>query len=135
MKKIFVFFAFMFGFLVVDAQDPIFLNTNHSLLYLNPSFAGSNGGIRNQLSYRNQWPNLSGNFVTYLNSFDAYIKPLNAGIAVSYLHDDIARGLLKTNRINLVYAQHFNLFENKLKIVDFIEYYRQLSLYNIKKNR
>ena len=50
----------------------------------------------------------NGVFGQTLNSFDAYIKALNAGIAVSYLHDDIGRGTLKTDRINL--------FENKLKI-------------------
>jgi type IX secretion system PorP/SprF family membrane protein len=113
-----VFFSFLFD---AYSQDPVFLNTNQSLIYLNPSFAGSNGGIRNQLSYRNQWPGLSSKYITTLNNFDAYIKPLKAGIAISYLHDDIGSGILKTNVISVSYAQHFNFLKDKLKIIPSVQ--------------
>ena len=117
MRKICFLYFILFVFAKGFSQDPLFTNTTQSLVYLNPSFAGSNGGIRNQLSYRDQWPNLSGTYFTYLNSFDAYIKPLKGAIAVSVLHDDASRGLLKTDVLNLVYAQHFSLFGGKLKII------------------
>lgn len=117
MRKICFLFFSIFVFAKGFSQDPLFTNTSQSLVNLNPSFAGSNGEIRNQLSYRNQWPNLSGTYVTYLNCFDAYIKPLKGAIAVSVLHDDASRGLLKTDVLNLVYAQHFSLFDGKLKII------------------
>jgi len=95
----------------------MFLNTNQSLIYLNPSFAGTNGYIRNQASYRNQWPNQTGNFITYLNSFDAFIKPLNGGIAISLLSDIQAHGTLKRTCFSLAYAQHFSFIKGKLKII------------------
>ncbi len=101
----------------LNAQDPIFTNSQQSLLYLNPSFAGSNGFIRNQFAYRNQWPNLSGTYVTYLNSFDAYIKPIRGGLGISASLDDQAKGTLKTSRLDLTYAQHFSLLEGKLIII------------------
>lgn len=67
-------FGLVFGLIKpLEAQDPIFLNANHSLLNLNPSFAGSNGGFRNQFSFRNQWPSLSGRYHTYINSADVYL--------------------------------------------------------------
>ena len=116
MKKIFIFFAATSTFLSYS-QDPIFLNTNQSLVYLNPSFAGSNGGVRDQLSYRSQWPGLSSNYVTYLNSFDVYIKPLKAGVAVSVIHDDAGRGTLKTRQFSITYAQHLSFADGKLKII------------------
>ena len=66
--------AFVFK---TQAQDPLFTNNQQSLLYLNPSFAGSNGFMRYQTVYRNQWPNLSSPYVTFYNSFDSYIKRIN----------------------------------------------------------
>ncbi|MBA3681834.1 MAG: PorP/SprF family type IX secretion system membrane protein [Bacteroidetes bacterium] len=99
------------------SQDPLFFNPNQSLVYLNPSFAGSNGGIRNQFYYRNQWPNLSGTYATYVNSFDAYIKPIKGGIAFSALRDNQAHGTLITDVLSLSYAQHISLLDGKLKII------------------
>ena len=132
--------SILFIFLIVfvfntKAQDPLFTNTQQSLLYLNPSFAGSNGFIRNQFAYRNQWPNLSGTFVSYLNSFDAYIKPIRGGIGLSLFLDDEAKGTLKTSRFDLTYAQHFSLMEGKLKIIPSIQAtYLKLSLDKTKLN-
>ncbi len=99
------------------SQDPLFANTQQSLVYLNPSFAGSNGFIRNQFAYRNQWPELSGNYVTYLNSFDMYLKPLKGGFHFSSVHDDQAHGTLMTDVFSLGYAQHFSFNDGKLKII------------------
>src|ERR1043166_8828641 len=74
----------------VSAQDLFFMNQNQSLLATNPSFAGSNGGLRAQLGYRNQWPNLSGRYVCYYAAVDGYVKPLKAGIGLSALTNDQA---------------------------------------------
>ena len=103
--------------LKIFAQDPIFTNTNQSLIHLNPSFAGSNGFLRYQSNTRSQWYNLSGSYLTYYNSVDVYIKPTNGGMALTYTRDDQAKGTLITDRLDLTYAQHFNLFEKKLKII------------------
>jgi|GEM_PF-1718418 len=121
MKKILIFFATLSCVLTVNGQDPHFLNTNQSLVYLNPSFAGTNGYIRNQASYRNQWPNLSGNYKTYLNTFDAYVKPLKAGVAVSLMSDDQLSGTLKVTTASLVYAQHISCMDGNLKVIPSVQ--------------
>ncbi len=121
MRKICFLFFIIFVFAKGFSQDLLFTNTQQSLVYLNPSFAGSNGGIRNQLSYRNQWPNLSGTYVTYLNCFDAYIKPIKGGVSFSAMMDDQARGTLITNGLSISYAQHIYLFDDKLKIIPSIQ--------------
>ncbi|MCW3075814.1 MAG: hypothetical protein JWO32_423 [Bacteroidetes bacterium] len=89
------------------AQDPLFTSTQQSLAYLNPSFTGSNGIIRNQAAFRNQWPQLSGSYVTFLNSTDVYLKRIKGGLAFTYLHDDQARGTLTTDVYSLAYAVFF----------------------------
>lgn len=106
----------------VNAQDPVYTNTQQSLVALNPSFAGSNGLFRYQSTTRSQWYNLSGSYLTYYNSVDAYIKPTKGGIALSYTRDDQAKGTLVTDRIDLTYAQHFSFINKKLKVIPSIQF-------------
>ena len=117
MRKIYFLYFVALVFAKGFSQDPLFTNTSQSLMYLNPSFAGSNGGIRNQFSYRLQWPLYERTYTTYLNSFDAYIKSINGAVSVSVLRDDALQGQLKTDAINAVYAQYFSLFDGKLKVI------------------
>ena len=49
----------------VYAQDPQFTQFYANPLYLNPAFAGTARCPRICMNYRNQWPNLSGTYVTY----------------------------------------------------------------------
>lgn len=112
MKKFALLFCGLLAFSVVRAQDPFFPNTNQSLIYLNPSFAGSNGFIRNQAVYYNQrWP-----FVTYMNAFDAYIKKAKGGVSFSAMGDNQLAGTLKTTYLSASYAQYVTL-GRKLKVV------------------
>lgn len=109
---------FVLGFsLNAFSQDPVFTNTHQSLVALNPSFAGSNGLLRYQSNTRNQWYNLSGSYLTFYNSVDMFIKPTNGGLALTYTRDDQSRGTLVTDRIDLSYAQHFNLLNKKLQLI------------------
>jgi type IX secretion system PorP/SprF family membrane protein len=107
--------ALLFSLLQLNSQTPEFNNTQHSLVYMNPSFSGSNGFIRNQTVYRNQWPNLSGTYVFYNTVVDGYIKSINGGISLSAFSDNVARGLIKQNKLSLAYAQYFHRDE-----IDFI---------------
>lgn len=110
--------VFLLGFcLNAFAQDPLLTNVHQSLIHLNPSFAGSNGLLRYQSNSRAQSYNLSNPYLTYYNSIDVFIKPINGGIALTYLRDDQTNGTLVTDRIDLTYAQHFSLFDKKLKII------------------
>jgi type IX secretion system PorP/SprF family membrane protein len=93
----------------LNAQDHQFQNHNTSLIQLNPSFAGSNEGLRNQFSYRNQWPNLIGTVQSFYNSSDFFVKSINGGFALTLFAEDWARGTLKDNRVELAYAQHVRL--------------------------
>ncbi len=127
---------FFFGFcLNVFGQDPLFTNTNQSLVHLNPSFAGSNSLLRYQSTGRSQWYNLSSSYLTYYNSIDVFIKPIRGGLALTYTRDDQAKGTLVTDRIDLTYAQHLSFFDKKLKIIPSVQIsYFQKTLDNTKLN-
>jgi hypothetical protein len=74
MKKILFSLLFSFNCLVLLAQDPTFTQFYANPVYLNPALAGSSGCPRVALNYRNQWPQLTGNYVTYAASYDSYFK-------------------------------------------------------------
>ncbi len=95
---------FLMVFAVAQAQDIQFTQFYANPLFLNPAFAGSNYCPRVCINYRNQWPNLSGTYVTYSVSYDRYIKALAGGIGILVTKDDQARGTLKTTTASFMYA-------------------------------
>lgn len=127
----------------VMAQDPQFTQFYANPTYLNPAFAGTARCPRICLNYRNQWPNLSGTYVTYAASYDQHIDAISGGLGINVMQDDQARGTLKTTAVNLMYsyllpvtrefslklalqAGYFqkSLDKNKLNFGDMIDYRR-----------
>jgi type IX secretion system PorP/SprF family membrane protein len=92
--------------LISMGQDADFLNTNQSLISLNPSFAGSSGGLRDQLSYTDDRSGYY-RFATLQNTMDFYVKPLKAGIGLSLVLDDAY--MITTGLVQLSYAQHLQI--------------------------
>jgi type IX secretion system PorP/SprF family membrane protein len=103
------------------SQDAFFTGTNQSLIYLNPSFAGTNGFVRYQSVFRLQDFNSRMSSRTVYSGLDAYIKALKAGIAFSYLNDNQAKGLLTTSAPRFCYAQHIYVYNNALKIIPAVQ--------------
>jgi len=112
MKKI--KYLFILCFLVsnqqeVFAQDPTFTQFYANPLYLNPAFAGSNKCPRISMNYRNEWPNLSGNYVTYSTSYDKYVKNIKGGIGLLATYDQQGRGTISTSMLGLIYSYHLKV--------------------------
>jgi type IX secretion system PorP/SprF family membrane protein len=111
---------------LTQGQEMNILQTNQSLVALNPSFAGSNGLLRNQLSCRNQWPNISWNYVRCVNTFDTYLRPIKAGIAVTGDYETQGAGLMKNTGFGVAYAQYIKLKSERAKIIPSVQaIYRQ----------
>ncbi len=92
-----------------EAQDPEFSQFYANKLYLNPAFAGTNGGPRFSLSYRNQWPSVQGNFVTYSASYDQHFDAVGGGIGFQVWHDRAGEGNLQTTVPSAMYSYHLNV--------------------------
>ncbi len=88
------------------AQDPHFTQFYANPLYLNPAFAGTAWCPRLVSNYRNQWPGLSGTYVTYAASYDQHIEAISGGIGISVMHDRAGEGTLNSNRFNAAYSYH-----------------------------
>ena len=98
---ILVFTVFLFD---LKAQDPQFTQFYANPLYLNPAFAGTARCPRICMNYRNQWPNLTGNYVTYSVSGDLHVDALAGGVGILVTTDDQAHGTLKTTNASLIYS-------------------------------
>ena len=88
----------------LQAQDPQFTQFYANPLYLNPAFAGTARCPRIVMNYRNQWPNLSGTYVTYSASYDQHIDALSGGLGIRVMQDDQAHGTLKSTNVHLMYS-------------------------------
>lgn len=86
------------------AQDPQFTQFYANPLYLNPAFTGSSKCPRVVMNYRNQWPALSGTFVTYAASYDQYVGALSGGLGLQLLHDQAGEGTIKLTSASGFYA-------------------------------
>jgi type IX secretion system PorP/SprF family membrane protein len=104
MKKIVLLCVLSLNVLTSLAQDPTFTQFYANPLYLNPALAGSYGCSRFALNYRNQWPQLSGNYLTYSASYDQYFKNISGGFGVLATHDQQGQGTIQTTMLGGVYS-------------------------------
>jgi type IX secretion system PorP/SprF family membrane protein len=102
------------------AQDLSLPNSNYALIHLNPSFAGSNGGIRNQFASQVMRSEFSGSPWGFVNTIDAYLNCLNAGLAVSVSANQI--GPLLNRKAGVTYAQYLSFYGGKVKLVPSIQF-------------
>lgn len=111
MKK----FTYILTFLLISvnslllAQDPIFSQFYAAPLYLGPSFAGGNGETRVIVNFRDQWPKLPGDYITYAVSIDHFMQKFNSGVGLLLFRDQTAGGLLTTTNLGLNYNYNFNI--------------------------
>ena len=88
----------------VQAQDPEFTQFYANPLYLNPAFAGTARCPRLVMNYRNQWPGLSGTFVTTSASYDQHVESIQGGLGLLVTNDRAGKGTLNTTRVSGIYS-------------------------------
>lgn len=100
----------------VKAQDPQFGHFYTNSILYNPAFTGNTDLGRFALSYRNQWPGIPGNFVSYAGSYEHFAGTINSGFGLQFLNDKAGSGGLTTTGINLSYAYQM-VFSRKLAMM------------------
>ena len=92
----------------LKSQDVHFSQSAVGNVNLNPALAGNDSIGRVGIVYRNQWPNLSGNYVTTSVNGYQYISKLNAYAGINYINDNQANTFY-TNIYSLFYVQNINI--------------------------
>lgn len=95
--------SLLFG-LAAQAQDPQFTQFYANPLYLNPAFAGTARCPRVVLNYRNQWPGLTGTFVTGSASYDQHVDGVMGGLGLLVTNDQAGKGTLNTTTVSGIYS-------------------------------
>lgn len=110
----------------VKAQDPEFTQFYANQLYLNPAFAGSHNCPRVNVNYRNQWPGLSGTFVTHSVSYDQGLRFVKGGGGGLLITNDVAAKTLSTLNVSGIYAQQFPITRQlSLRLGAQVTYYQK----------
>lgn len=102
----------MIAYKSAKAQDPEFTQFYANPLYLNPALAGSNICPRVAINYRNQWPGISGTYVTTSASIDRYVFGIKSGIGLLVTNDNAAQGTLKTTNVSAIYSKQIQVTRN-----------------------
>jgi len=105
MKKFFLFLIVFFISFMGVSQDLEFTQFYANPLYLNPAFAGSHGCPRIAMNYRDQWPSLSGSYVSYSVAYDQYFDGISGGLGI-ILVNDVQAKTINTSSGSLVYSHH-----------------------------
>ncbi len=112
----------------VKAQDPQFTQFYANPLYLNPALAGSNICPRVCINYRDQWPGITGTYVTTSVSFDRYLFGIKSGIGVLVTNDRAGGGTLNTTNISAIYSKQIQITRSFAINAGFKATYGQKSL-------
>ncbi len=102
--KIILFIICFISLKPIQAQDPEFTQFYANPLYLNPAFAGSNICPRITMNYRNQWPGISGTYVTTSISADRFVYGIKSGIGILVMNDRAGQGTINTTNISGIYS-------------------------------
>lgn len=114
-------------------QDPLFTQFYAAPVYLSPSLAGAHGQTRIILNFRDQWPKLPGDYVTYALSVDTYLDKYRSGVGLQLLRDNAAGGLVNITNIGLNYNYNFDI-SRKWKLAPGIQVYyysRNINYYKL----
>lgn len=91
------------------AQDPTFTQFYANPVYMNPALAGSSGCPRVALNFRNEWPQLTGNYVTYAAAYDSYFKNISGGVGLVAMHDMQGQGTIQTSMLGASYSYYLKV--------------------------
>ncbi|GAB4376950.1 MAG: type IX secretion system membrane protein PorP/SprF [Salibacteraceae bacterium] len=112
-RRNFISFFFLIGMAGgAVCQEPQFSQYYSAPLYLNPGFAGNTIQGRAVMNYRNQWPAMPGQFVTYAASLDYNLEAYNSGVALSLEHDKAGSAALRYTNIGFHYSYTIRVSRN-----------------------
>ena len=109
MKKELCAFILLIISLSINSQDNHYSQFYANKIYLNPAFSGTSVCPRAILGFRDQWPGINGEYVSYTVSYDQSLNGLGLGILIN--GDDAGRGVLKTNNFSTIMSPKIGIYK------------------------
>jgi type IX secretion system PorP/SprF family membrane protein len=116
------------------SQDFHFTGFMHNQVYINPAYVAMPVMNEFSMTYRNQWPGMEANFVTYGAAFIQPMSVINSGIGVAFIRDMEAGGVFSRTSANLFYGYSFEA-SRELQVYTGLEasyVYRQFTPENLR---
>ncbi len=88
----------------IKGQDIQYSQYYANPLYLNPALTGTGDNTRGIINFRDQWPTLSGKYVSYSASGDHYSPNINSGFGAFLLHDRIGSAKITSSSFGVSYS-------------------------------
>lgn len=114
-----------FGVINCLGQDAGYSQSFANQLWLNPGYAGNHISPRISLSFRDQWPGIQSNYITYSIQYDQPVDFMHGGIGFIAMNDIQGDGTLRTTNLAAIYSYHLQasdeLFFNAGLQVGFIQ--------------
>ena len=104
--------AFLLCSGLAAAQDAHFSQQYASKMRLNPAYTGLTAEAAANVSYRNQWPSLSGTFVSNHLSGEMQIKESKSSVGILLLHDKAGSSALTQFELSGLYSYHTKISKN-----------------------
>lgn len=94
---------------IVRGQDALFSQFYANSLYYNPAFAGSSGLNRISINYRDHWPELSSDFISYRASYDQPVELLHGGFGIQAFSDEMGDAAFRRFSAAFIYTYHLRV--------------------------
>jgi len=107
--KYFYFSLILLFSLWGKAQDVRYSQFYAAPLYLNPAFTGANSCSRFCSNYRQQWPGITGQFKSFVASYDHSFANHNSAVGLLFSKDEAGRANLGSTTGGLIYSYQIHL--------------------------
>jgi len=84
-------------------QDPHFSQFYANPIYLNPAFSGTGICPRFSINFRDQWPSIPRNFLSFSGSYDQHIPEIHGGVGLLFSGDIAGAGFSQTYNAGFIY--------------------------------
>ena len=99
----FLFFYLLFRVVCTLGQDAHYSQFYANPLTLNPAFAGTASCPRFSIIFRDQYPLIPRNFITFSGSYDQHINELHGGLGLLASADLAGGGIMQTYQVSAIY--------------------------------
>ncbi|MCL2167600.1 MAG: PorP/SprF family type IX secretion system membrane protein [Lentimicrobiaceae bacterium] len=111
-KFCFLFIFIALTFTNVLGQEAHFSQFYANPLYMNPAFAGTMNCPRFSLNFRDQYPSIPGNFLTFSGSYDQHFHKIRSGIGLLVSADIAGGGIMSSYNIGAIYNFRVKITHN-----------------------